>query len=360
MNILGRLTHHFGTIGLYFRIVGEVGRMLFSAKASFARWLGPSNSNIMASNEIPDSPEPLISLATDAADGADAEGASIGLSQNTAVKSRADLVAFAGDPDAVPPIIGAQNAHNAAKAAKVNATATRRTGESNGRAFCASAVGMLKNHLSTQWSSQWQAAGFTTGSLAIPDDPLSPLSEVRAYFLANPAHENAPLGLTALLCTTRIAEVTAVRAASNQSNKDLGDAKAASDVAKKALYKRMTGLRAELAQLLAADDPRWYAMGFDRPADGWQPGPVEHLVLTPGGPGMVFADWDDARRAARYRVFKQASGTDPAPVEVTSTVTVSELTLTGLTSGSTVEITVTAVNEAGDSAVSAKGAIVVP
>lgn len=314
----------------------------------------------MASNEIPDAPGPLISLATDAADGADTEGASIGLSQNTAAKIRTDLVALAGSTTTVPPVIGAQNAYNLAKSAKVAATAARRAGESNGRTFCASAVGMLKNHISTQWSSQWQAAGFTTGSLAIPDDPLSLLGEIRAYFIANPAHENSPLGLIAANCTTRIDEVIAVRAASNQSNKDLGDAKAASDAAKKTLYKRMTGLRAELAQLLSADDPRWYAMGFDRPADGWQPGPVDDLILTPGGPGMVFADWDDARRASRYRVFKQTVGTDPAPVEVTSTVTVSEFTLTGLTSGSTVEITITAVNDAGNGAISAKASTVVP
>jgi hypothetical protein len=314
----------------------------------------------MASNQIPQSADALVTLATDAADGATTEGASIGLSQNTAAKIRADLVNFAGDPAAVPPVIGAQNLHNAAKSAKVAASAVRRTSESNARKFCASTVGLLKNYLGTQWNAQWQAAGFTAGSLAIPDDPMSLLGEIRGYLASQPAHENAPLGITVAAGTLRIADLTATRAASNQSNLDLGTAKTHRDSALGTLYKRMTGLRTELDQLLADDDPRWYGMGFDRPADGWQPGPVEHLALSPGGPGMVFANWDDARRATRYRVFKQVPGTDPAPVEITSTVTDSQYTLTGLPTGTAVQITVTAVNDAGDGALSATASITVP
>ena len=75
---------------------------------------------------------------------------------------------------------------------------------------------------------------------------------------------------------------------------------------------------------------------------------------------MVFADWDNARRADRYRVFKQIPGTDPEPVELTSTQTESEYTLTGQPSGATVEITVKAVNDAGDGPASATATIVVP
>jgi hypothetical protein len=200
----------------------------------------------MASNQIPQSADALVTLATDAADGATTEGASIGLSQNTAAKIRADLVNFAGDPAAVPPVIGAQNLHNAAKSAKVAASAVRRTSESNARKFCASTVGLLKNYLGTQWNAQWQAAGFTAGSLAIPDDPMSLLGEIRGYLASQPAHENAPLGITVAAGTLRIADLTATRAASNQSNLDLGTAKTHRDSALGTLYKRMTGLRTEL------------------------------------------------------------------------------------------------------------------
>lgn len=314
----------------------------------------------MASTQIPKSADALISLATDAADGANTQGPAIGLSQNTAAKILADLVSFRGEAASVPPTPGAQNLHNAAKAAKVAASALRRTGESNARAYCASAVGLLKNYLGSQWNSSWQAAGFTAGSLAIPDDVLSLLGQIRGYFSANPANENMPLALTAAGCASKMDELTAVRAASNQSNQDLGIAKMNRDLALTNLFQRLSGLRMELDQLLTDDDPRWYFFGFDRPADGWQPGPVDHLVLTGGSPGMVFANWDDARRANRYRVFKQVPGTDPAPVEISATVTDSQYSLTGLVSGSSVQITITAVNEAGDGALSATGTILVP
>lgn len=81
----------------------------------------------MASNEIPDSPEPLISLATDAADGAATEGAGIGITHNTAAAIRQDLIALVGDPVAVPPVIGARNAYHMAKSAKTAATAAQRS-----------------------------------------------------------------------------------------------------------------------------------------------------------------------------------------------------------------------------------------
>ena len=232
--------------------------------------------------------------------------------------------------------------------------------ESNARAFCASAVNLLKNYLGNQWNSQWQGAGFVNGSLAIPDDPVPLLGTLRAYFVAHPGHENSQLEISAADCAARLLAVSNARATSNQSVQDMGTAKGVNDTALKTLYKRMTGLRGELQQLLAKDDPRWYAFGFDRPADGWGPGPVEHLVLTPAGTGKVFADWDDARRAERYRIFKQVPGVDPAPVEVANAVVDSQYTLTGLPSGGTVEITVVAVNDAGDGAVSAKGTVLVP
>ncbi|HEY5791701.1 MAG TPA: hypothetical protein VIS74_00285 [Chthoniobacterales bacterium] len=271
----------------------------------------------MARNEIPQNYDPLVSLAEDAADGAQAHGAAIGLSQNTEAKILADLLNLTGDPNAgPPPTPGRQGEWNAAKAAKVAASGAARAAESNARAFCASAVGVLKNYLGPRWNSQWEAAGFTNGSLRMPDDPLPMLGELRAYFLARAAHENAPLGVSAAACLAQVHTVSAARSASNASNVAAGLAKQARDAALRALYTRMSGLLAELDQLLDDDDPRWYAFGFDRPADGEQPGLALNLVLTPGGPGVVIADWDDARRAQRYRVFKQVAGADANPVQV--------------------------------------------
>jgi hypothetical protein len=190
--------------------------------------------------------------------------------------------------------------------------------------------------------------GFRAGSLAIPDDPLPLLGGFRAYFAAHPTHEVAALEVTAAGCAAQATALSDARSAVNDATVALGQAKQARDAAQRKLYERMSGLLGELGQLLEDEDPLWYAFGFDRPADGQQPGPVNHLVLTAGGPGIVLAHWDDARRAERYRVLKQVVGTDATPVVVTGALYENELTLQGLPSGHDVKITVAAVNAAGE------------
>lgn len=311
----------------------------------------------MASNEIPVNLDKLISLATEAANGAAKMAGKVPLEQNTEAKIRKDLTAVIGLPNEKPPVPGARSRYDQAKTAKVDATSARRAEAVKGCAFVAKAVGLFKNHLGTHWNSAWQAVGFSAGSLSVPADPLPLLNGISAYLSAHSEYENEKLKVTLAEVTLVIEAITAARAASNQSVQDLGDTKAELDKAKRGLFERMSGLRAELDQLLSADDPTWYAFGFDRPADGWQPAAVEHLVLTPGAPGSVFADWDDARRAERYRVTVQ---TGEAPPHVYHPGVIdSECTITGLTSGSTVTVTVTALNGAGEGAAAASAEMIV-
>jgi hypothetical protein len=82
-------------------------------------------------------------------------------------------------------------------------------------------------------------------------------------------------------------------------------------------------------------------------------------ALTTGTAGTVLADWPDARRADYYRVFRQLVGTDTDFVFV-NRASDSDLTLTGLPTGSTVKICVSAVNAAGETAKSVAAQIVVP
>lgn len=326
----------------------------------------------MASNRIPAHPDALISLAANALEGALSPWGSAHLAQNTADKINTDLTALIGEPEVIlqdpgpkpadpaakPRVPGAQNIYDAAKTAKVASTAARVKAESQGRAFAASAVGLLKNYLGTQWNSGWQEAGFTAGSLAIPDDPLSLLTEIGACLGSHADWANEKLRITAAAAAEAKASVVDARAAAKRGLKDLGNAKAAADTARRNLSKRLSGLRMELTQLLPADDPQWYEFGFDRPGDGWQPAAVDHLVLTPGTPGSLFADWDDTRRADRYKVTKQIPG---GPVEtVSTTIHDSECLLTGLVSGTDVTITVTAINDAGESPRPATATATVP
>lgn len=147
----------------------------------------------MASQKIPESYDPLVALLEDAADGARDHAASVGLQQNTEAKIRADLEALVGTaagpggiPSAVP---GLKALWNTAKADKVAKGAAFRSARSAGRTVASACVNVLKPRLGNQWNNAWQTAGFTNASLAIPENPLTLLQQLRAYFAANTAHE---------------------------------------------------------------------------------------------------------------------------------------------------------------------------
>ena len=88
------------------------------------------------------------------------------------------------------------------------------------------------------------------------------------------------------------------------------------------------------------------------PIPKWPTSP-EGLILTPGATGSLYSDWANARRANRYRVFIQVIGTD-ANFRYVDTVTESNYLFTGLPSGATVKVRITAANDAGETAPSAE------
>jgi hypothetical protein len=145
------------------------------------------------SQQVPESYDPLVQLLEDAADGADQHGAAVGLKQNTPELIRADLETLVGKPAGpgnLPPAVpGLKALWNTAKAEKSTKGAAFRSAKSNGVAVARACVNVLKPRLGDGWNAAWQAAGFTNGSLAIPDNPLTLLQQLRAYFSTNPAHE---------------------------------------------------------------------------------------------------------------------------------------------------------------------------
>ena len=315
----------------------------------------------MASQQIPESYDSLVRLFEDATAGARDHGAAVGLKQNTETVLRPELEALTGT--AATPGLKAQ--WNIAKTYKVDMTAVFRTAKDNGRKLAGACVNVLKLRLGGQWNNAWQGAGFGGGSLAIPDNPLTLLQQLRAYFVANPGHEVADLGAgiaaTAAACDAAAQTINTASAASNQSNTAAGAAKSQYDAGLRSARKRLMGLRDELDQFLGRDDERWYAFGFDRPNDPEAPEVPEHLVVTPGAPGsgVLFIDWDHARRAESYRV--SVLGSVNSPVVAERLVEESEITLTGLASGQTVHIAVTSRNaKGGESAAAPEVTITVP
>ena len=293
----------------------------------------------MASNKIPQSPiENVFALAGDMAGGAAAQGASIGLVQNTQTTINADLAA-ARD---------AESAFQAARSVKQSRSYALQYADAAAKGFIAATKSILSLTLGTKWSADWAAAGWNDSTLAVPVSTtarLGHLPAIKAYLTGNPGKENAPAGVTAAAADAAHTALAAAVAASNAANVAAGQAKAVRDAALESLRQRMIGLVRELTQLIPGDDPRWYAFGLNRPDDPNIPAVATGLVATPGGPGILLLDWADARRAERYKVEAiLPPATDWAEIVQ---VPASEATLTGLPTGAAITLRVLSANPAG-------------
>ena len=309
----------------------------------------------MASQETPESFTGIVSLGEDAADGAQAHGAALGLKQNTEAAIRTNLDALlAADDNA--------STKRTAKAAAVNAN---RTADSNGKAFIGRFIQFQKPRIGPDWGPLWEEAGFSGGSISIPrtmDERFILLGTLKTFFHNHAELEvtdpNRPeLDVTEAAAETFYNAASSTRAALNEATAQSSAAAATRAEALVQMRRRLTALREELSLLLPGDSPVWYAFGFSRPDDPATPGVPDTLVLTAGaaGSGTLIIDWAPARRATGYRVKIQVAG-EPEP-RTYPLVSEDQTTITGLPLGVLLTVTVAAHNQAGDSAESAPATI---
>lgn len=323
----------------------------------------------MADNSIPTSYDPVVQHLEDAADGAHTHGAAIGLVHNGEVNIRTDLNALVGTPAGpgnVPPAVpGLKALWNAAQTNKSAKTGALRTVCSNARLFARTCIRSLFPVLGESWNASWNAAGFTGGSLAVPANPLTLLQQLRAYYAANPARETPNVqgvACTAAACETAVQAISDAESASNQSNTDSGTAYTNYQNGLKAGRARLSGLRDELDQLIADDDDRWYAFGFDKPSDPSTPEVPANLTVVAGAPGSktLISDWDDARRADSYRLRAVTKADGKEVANAIAQDSQFSLTLEKVGAGAVVVLTITARNATGESPAGNAVEIVVP
>jgi hypothetical protein len=288
----------------------------------------------------------VLNLAGIALVGATNFGAAIGLEHNDAANLATDYHDLVGNP-ATPLIPGKQTKLDAQIVAAVAATTARHVAIDEGREFCRLVIGILKPVLGSRWNTAWNAAGFTQPSLALPRNPAAMLAQFRGYFAANPARENAALNVTAARAQTLADAISTAIAAQGNAKTLRGQLRLERDGSFKQLRKRLSGLRAELAQLLSPTDQRWYQFGFQRPADGRVPEPVTELTLSTYGPGAISATWALSSLADNYRVSWRLASSSEAPTEV-GLFTDRQCLISGLPSGQQVIVLVRARNNSGE------------
>ena len=294
----------------------------------------------MAANPLPGKLNELLSLGEQMADGAQTHETAIGLLHFKEAVIR-PLVATARAEEL---LFGTK------RAARSTATEVQTAADSEGRAFIGASSRVLGVHLGSKYSTAWEPTGFPNQSTGIPTtlaERQELLAELQGYFTANPTHEAASVNVTAARAGTLFTALSNAVAATNQAIVVSAQQKNVRDAAVLALRTAESGLIAELLLKLPKDDPRWFAFGLVPPAGSDLCPPPENLLLTSGIPGTVLADWSDTPRAVRYRVYVQIVGVDPDFV-VFDTVNDSDATLSGLTTGQTIKVRVTAINADND------------
>ena len=301
----------------------------------------------MNSNIIPKDYAEVVALALRAHAGAQNHGPSAGVLHNPASRIAANLFDLTGDP-ATPALPGKQAQLDAQLLALKTSQAALDAVRQAARNFCHLGLGVLKPRLGHRWNSDWLAAGFTVPSLAVPRVPLHLLLELRTYLRANPGQEAASLGFTAAQAQAHVEAIQSATTVRNTAKGARWTVKAARDAAFRQLRRRLSDLRAELAQLLAPSDDRWNAFGFRRPADGRQPARVKSVTVTPLNETTVQVRWLRAKHAESYRVsWRRASDAPDSATEI-GLVSDTQCTLTDLPPDQPLIVAISARNASGE------------
>ena len=292
----------------------------------------------MASNSLPDAQSKLWSLAADMLDGLATYETPIGIAQNTGAKLTADIAA-AKDT---------QKAYEKAGREEDDAQTARSIASSNAKAALAQTKRLLGD-VAGALKAIWRGAG-TEIPYSIPERLLI-LERAADYLRDNPAQEIPAKAFTSAALRAAHAALEDTRGILNGKVSARVDAKAARDLADKALRARMSGLVQELGQpgILTDDDDRWYAFGLVPPAGVERPGIApDDLALRKLGPGTVIAGWSATPRAHRYRVFAKVDGRD-ADFAQASVEDDRDYTFEGLPAAGKLLVYIVATNPAGDS-----------
>lgn len=296
----------------------------------------------MASNRLPDKLDTLFALGEDMADGLHQHETALEVKQNLEAVIRAALTAARS----------AETTYGECKVLKKTANAAVTTADAAAKVFITNARKRLSKFFGEAASTEWESAGWAPGTTAIPstqDGRFDLLASLKAYFTNHAAHESDDMEVTAALADAAHTAVSNARATLGQKITESGQAKVARDNAEKNLRLRMNGLIDELTILLGPEDPLWHAFGLNRPADEETPEAPTFTTALPGPNHSLLVDWDDSLRAARWRVWIKVIGVD-TDFHAVLTVTESDATVPNLTPGATVEVRVTSLNDAGESA----------
>jgi hypothetical protein len=299
----------------------------------------------MASNPIPTTPGPLITLGTQMVAGLTAHETALGILQISGASMQFLVDNFASN----------EAAFSTARSTRQTASNTWTAAVSTLNEWLYTAKGVLAARFGPTWSTEWTQAGFTNHSNAIPtriDAKLALALALKTYFTNNPSYQVASVNVTAT-------QAHALRFAAISAQNALNAAITASDTAEESrdtnkdqLMKNMRMLIAILHVLMAGNDPRWNDFGLNMPDANVTPGQPLNLTAGMNYTGNVAVQCDAVPLAQRYRWRMRIVGQQENYVLVASTTDPAAEIRTVLP-GQEVEIIVQAVNAGSQGVASA-------
>ncbi len=209
---------------------------------------------------------------------------------------------------------------------------------------------ILKPYFGQRYSRLWDETGFVH-SLKVPREAEKLavlLLSFGAYFTAHPSHGNPLLNVTAARAQSLYDDLASARGAVNQQITMWKLAIAARDETNDRLRHHLRALLKELSLRLDPLDERWISFGFNKPGQQQTPLAPENVVVTVISPTIVRVEWDDIPNAKSFRIWKRVVGVDAEPVLAGKTFG-PYFTMEELPTGVTIEVTITAMNSAGES-----------
>lgn len=303
----------------------------------------------MASNRLQDNNDKLFALGDDMIDGLKKHGDEVGVKQFTEAVLTPKLAAARK----------AQGVYDGAQTAETDATGVRNVANSNAKGFIADGKNILSKPLGNKPSQDWEALGYPTGSIAMPDSiegRLAVLAGMRDYLTKSPGKEvkTEDITFTAAQAEVLRKALSDARGAVNTAVGDRVKAKGARDGAVDELRTAMSGLINELGHIPIGDEsPKWYYFGLVPPAGSQTPGIPDGVTMHQVGPTSAAAGWASSPRATKYRPLKKVDGVDADFIALDLT-SETQVLLENLPAKATVHIQVTAYNAAGESAASAE------
>lgn len=278
----------------------------------------------------------LIALATKNVAGMKAYAVALAIKLITLAECEANLAAF----------VLQNGLYNAARSTEQNASDAYQATLPPIYDWLLGVSNSLATRLGTRWSTLWAQAGFINHSTAVPtkiEDRISLVLALVDFFTANPGYEVANMNQTAAYGKMLRDAAVDKQGKLAEATINLNNVGTAWDGAYNTLRGGMRSLLRNLSDVLAKDDPRWLAFGFDMPSAETTPGQPLNVIVHLDETGTPIVQCDRVPLATRYRFRRMIVG-----VETDYVLAASSLEPIGsikdVLPGQTVQIIVQAVN----------------